>query len=720
MKSVPQTIIFISSHYNLSMKPLSASCHCIKTPVLMTMSRVKKQVLLWLLVMGITLNCLAQSPTLPPGFFSLKTNRAKAAFLRKMIGDSVSKSAYTYVPALSHQALSYAAGLPADTFSPILYQFLGDAYEDNNQDSAIYYYRRSLQAFKKPGIIKKLYLHQSLLYAFSALDNKDSMLHYIHELEQLITTLPDTNSSKLMVTNTIASSYGALNQYEKAVRHYGWVIRLAMQQQDSIALRNAFVNTGLMYNETNDDRMAANYTLAALPYLDNDPYSNLIIFSNLADYYTMLSILDSAKYFLSKAEKQAALSKNEASIYTLATKRANLLLYEKKYRAAEPLLENSLSYFMGQPPGVELVNCLLIYAALDTAVNNYTRAEQHLITLYKITKNMNRKVYMLEALRPLVQVNEHLGDYKDAYTYQKLLIATSDSIKADKATERLAELQTQYQTYKKEETINSLQKESRIKSLEIQAARRNKTLFLILGIILLATLGILWYIRSLRSKAGLQTLKAKLEMKALRSQMNPHFIFNSLNSIQKYIWENRQEDASEYLTKFARLIRLVLENSRHAAISVEEELNALRLYIEMEHRRNNQKFDYSITLAPDIDATNTFIPPLLLQPYVENAIWHGLSPKDERGKLTVSLEKKNGTLVCTIDDNGIGRHKAATLRTDAIPKTSMAMNISNQRIEWLQKEAGFNATVTITDKQADGLATGTTVLLTLPLTIQHD
>ncbi|KAK6023801.1 histidine kinase [Ostertagia ostertagi] len=510
-------------------------------------------------------------------------------------------------------------------------------------------------AFKKPDIIKKLYLHQSLLYAFSALDNKDSMLHYMHELEQLITTLPDTNSNKLIITNTIASSYGALNQYEKAIRNYGWVIRLAMQQQDSIALRNAFVNTGLMYNETNDERMAANYTMAALPYLDNDPYSNLIIFSNLADYYTMLSILDSAKYFLSKAEKQAALSKDEANIYTLATKRANLLLYEKKYRAAEPLLENSLRYFLGQPPGVEL-----------------------------------------------------------------LLIATSDSIKADKATERLAELQTQYQTYKKEETINSLQKESRIKSLEIQAARRNKTLFLILGIILLATLGILWYIRSLRSKAGLQTLKAKLEMKALRSQMNPHFIFNSLNSIQKYIWENRQEDASEYLTKFARLIRLVLENSRHAAISLEEELNALRLYIEMEHRRNNQKFDYSITLAPDIDATNTFIPPLLLQPYVENAIWHGLSPKDERGKLTVSIEKKNGTLVCTIDDNGIGRHKAATLRTDAIPKTSMAMNISNQRIEWLQKEAGFNATVTITDKQADGLAIGTTVLLTLPLTIQYD
>lgn len=686
----------------------------------MIIRRIRLQVLLWLLVTGITLSCRAQSPTLPPAFFQLKTKREQTAFLRKMAGDSVRVSAYIYVPALCHQALSYAGSLQHDTFSALLYQFLGDAYEGHQYDSAAHYYRKSLAAFKNPGIIKRLYLLQSLLYVYAAQDNRDSMLLYIHELEQLIATLPDTNSNKLVITNTIASVYGGLNQYEKAIRHYGWVIRQAMQQRDTPALRNAFVNTGLMYNETGNDRMAAEYTRLALPYLDNDVYSNTIIFSNLADYYAVLSVIDSANYFLTRAEKLAAGSKDEFITHTLATKRANLLLYEKKYQPAEQLLEKSFRYLQQQPVGVELVNCLLIYASLDTAIHNYPRARQHLELLYQITRKMNRKVYMLEALRPLVRVNEQMGNYKEAYAYQQLLIAVSDSVKADKAAERLAELQAQYQTFKKEEEISSLQKESRIKSLELQAARRNKTGLILLGIVLLGGLTIFLYIRDLRNKARLRNMKTKLEMKALRSQMNPHFIFNSLNSIQKYIWEDRQEDASEYLAKFARLIRLVLENSRHATISLEEELHALRLYIEMEHRRNNQKFDYSIELAPGMDAAHIFIPPLLLQPYVENAIWHGLSPKDERGRLTVSIEQKDNALLCTIDDNGVGRQQAGALRKKTIPQTPMAMNISQQRIEWMQQDTGLKAAVSITDKQVDGRADGTTVLLTLPLIPGHD
>jgi hypothetical protein len=208
---------------------------------------------------------------------------------------------------------------------------------------------------------------------------------------------------------------------------------------------------------------------------------------------------------------------------------------------------------------------------------------------------------------------------------------------------------------------------------------------------------------------------AELEMKALRSQMNPHFIFNSLNSIQKYIWENRKEDASEYLIKFARLIRLVLENSLHTSVKLSEELNALRLYIDMEHRRNNQKFDYSITVDDNVDEDKTYISPLLLQPYVENAIWHGLSQKEGRGKLSIAIEKIEDSLICIIEDDGIGRVRAAEIKINSVYKTSLAMNISSQRIEWLKKDAGLPAAVEITDKYDGTIAMGTKVLLTLPL-----
>ena len=166
------------------------------------------------------------------------------------------------------------------------------------------------------------------------------------------------------------------------------------------------------------------------------------------------------------------------------------------------------------------------------------------------------------------------------------------------------------------------------------------------GLMILITAGILYALFRFRinkitkteeQKTAINKGMAELEMKALRSQMNPHFIFNSLNSIQKYIWENRKEDASEYLIKFARLIRLVLENSLHTSVKLSDELAALRLYIEMEHRRNNQKFDYSIIVNDNIDEDKTYISPLLLQPYIENAIWHGLSQKEGRGKLNVAI-----------------------------------------------------------------------------------
>lgn len=140
----------------------------------------------------------------------------------------------------------------------------------------------------------------------------------------------------------------------------------------------------------------------------------------------------------------------------------------------------------------------------------------------------------------------------------------------------------------------------------------------------------------------------------------------------------------------------------------------------MEHRRNNQRFDYSISVAEEVDSEHTSIPPLLLQPYVENAIWHGLSTKEGRGKLTITINKSENTLICNIDDDGIGRSKSAEIRTEHPHKTSLAMNISSQRIAWLQKDAGFNASVNITDNYTGTFAIGTTIILHIPLIENHD
>ena len=211
---------------------------------------------------------------------------------------------------------------------------------------------------------------------------------------------------------------------------------------------------------------------------------------------------------------------------------------------------------------------------------------------------------------------------------------------------------------------------------------------------------------------------AESEMKALRSQMNPHFIFNSLNSIHKYIWENKPEDASGYLTKFSKLMRMTLENSALKTISLANEIEALNLYIELEHRRSSNKFDYQLTINPAVNTDEIKVPPMIFQPYIENAVWHGLMQKEGNGNLFINFDMENDHLVCTIDDDGIGRARAAEIkRNKQSLHKSVAMTVTADRLKLIQSGTDKTATVEIIDKtDAAGKPAGTLVKIKLPLT----
>jgi two-component sensor histidine kinase len=211
---------------------------------------------------------------------------------------------------------------------------------------------------------------------------------------------------------------------------------------------------------------------------------------------------------------------------------------------------------------------------------------------------------------------------------------------------------------------------------------------------------------------------SKVELKALRSQMNPHFIFNSLNSIQHYIFNSKSDEAIKYLSKFARLVRIILNNSEKPTVTVGEDLEALKLYLELEQMRFEDKFDYEITVDPSVDIDYDIMPPLLMQPYVENAILHGLNPMSEKGKLMIRLDSKNNFLICTIIDNGIGREKAAEIkRTMPFSKhRSLGMKITEERLKILNEINSSRLSVNICDlKDENGMPAGTKVELFVPL-----
>jgi LytS/YehU family sensor histidine kinase len=223
-------------------------------------------------------------------------------------------------------------------------------------------------------------------------------------------------------------------------------------------------------------------------------------------------------------------------------------------------------------------------------------------------------------------------------------------------------------------------------------------------------------LESEKTKARLLHQKTELEMQALRAQMNPHFIFNSLNSINRFILQNNRLMASEFLTKFSRLVRLILQNSQASMITLESELECLGLYLELEALRFNYHFEYKISLSEDLDLSLLKVPPLIIQPYVENAIWHGLMHKEEKGQLDVELWQDGEELYIKIADNGVGREQASALKSKTATKhKSVGLEITVNRIAMLRSETTNKSPVVINDLvEPDGAAAGTEVILQLP------
>lgn len=247
--------------------------------------------------------------------------------------------------------------------------------------------------------------------------------------------------------------------------------------------------------------------------------------------------------------------------------------------------------------------------------------------------------------------------------------------------------------------------------------RKNFTrtaLFYILIIILVFALaGGVLTIRFNRLEKDLKQKRRMMraEQKALRSQMNPHFIFNALNSIRRYILENDTDNADFYLTSFATLMRKVLDNSKHEFISLEDEINTLKLYLELEKMRFDDSFSFNILIDEDLKTSAVFIPTMIIQPILENAIWHGLAPLKKDGLLTFSISKiDEKSFSCSIDDNGIGREKAAEIAQRRKGHKSTGVKNLQERINLLNSTGIKKIELNVLDKyNSNGEATGTKV-----------
>ena len=324
------------------------------------------------------------------------------------------------------------------------------------------------------------------------------------------------------------------------------------------------------------------------------------------------------------------------------------------------------------------------------------------------------------AVQRLSEVYKQVGDYDNSLLNYQKYVTLVDLLYAKKEQEIKAASSFTKTLALKQNRIDILEKdrelsENQLKRIEserelIKERNRKQELliyFLLGGLSLLFLVVYLMY----RSNQQKKLANNLLALKSLRSQMNPHFIFNALNSVNSFIAKNDERTANKYLTDFSTLMRTVLEHSEKDFIPLSREIELIQLYLTLEHARFKEKFDYHFDLAENIDLDHFEIPPMLIQPYIENAVWHGLRYKKGKGQLTITIHQKDANnLVITIADNGIGRTKSKALKTkNQLKQTSKGMGNISSRIAILNEMYAGKISVQVNDLQEDG--GGTVVIL---------
>ena len=338
----------------------------------------------------------------------------------------------------------------------------------------------------------------------------------------------------------------------------------------------------------------------------------------------------------------------------------------------------------------------------------------------KEADNQGDLVVQKDATRKLSEVYRDRGDFKKALDLYQQYVTLVDTLYIRKEQELSQAARFSREISESQNRINSLEQERELSRSKYELAlteqrlteeinkRQQWIIYSLIFGLLLTGLAAFFYYRSNRQQ---QLANYLLALKGLRTQMNPHFIFNALNSVNNYIAKNDERAANRYLSDFSVLMRRVLENSEKDLIALSEEIELLELYLKLEHTRFPDKFDYSIEVAPDLDVEAFEIPPMLLQPFLENAVWHGLRYKDDKGLLKVQIRPLlSDAISIEVTDNGIGRKQSARLKTkNQRQQKSRGMGNIAKRISILNQMYGDRISVEVSDLRADG--SGTRVLL---------
>ncbi len=492
----------------------------------------------------------------------------------------------------------------------------------------------------------------------------------------------------------LSNVYDDLGEYEKAFMAVQRALSLNEGSHDEENQVLLLVQLGKLYQNIGELESASHYYNLALeekPVKGEYPFREL--HHCMGELYAAQKQFDSAAW----SYRQSFIGNPLSRLIRIRLGELNLMQekYDSAYYFLKPVYEEVMP-----------VNDINMIAATSIGLAKVANARgdfQGAATLanqaYSIASQKGVFRFYESSSELLSSVYEKLGDATSALRYRKIYDSLKDAASSDVYRGQLFAYRQRSEAAAHEAALQSLRYDKKI---------AQRTIIIVCLAAVLAIAFIVFRYQNIRLR--LKQRASELEMQALRAQMNPHFIFNCLSAINHFILDNQNDKASDYLTRFSKLVRMVLVNAGKDSIPLDEELDMVRLYLEMEQLRFKHSFTWSIDMSEGLPVSQLQVPCFILQPFCENAIWHGLMHKEGEKKLDILLKYFEGILLVTIRDNGIGREKAAILSKKQ--HSSMGQQLTASRLALFNKNRDERSAMEIHDvKDANGEVAGTEIIL---------
>ncbi|MCF8277788.1 MAG: histidine kinase [Flavobacteriales bacterium] len=542
-------------------------------------------------------------------------------------------------------------------------------------------------------------------------NNFAEAMRYFNENRQLAIELHDTVAEAQVLIN-IGSVYTALDSTKKAMETLLRSAKLFEGKKDSSMLSYVYTNIGILFGKIREREEQLGYSKKAFAMGGGviKDRKTLTLASNLAVNYLNSEILDTAETLgleiLAKS-REFGTSKTTTQILNHL---ANISNRKEDYQKTIEYVNEVLSFEGILKHDHTFSSALhyrgIAYLKLGKVQQSVADFEQSLA----YAKNEHSLQRTESVLKQIHLAYAAAGKFEDAYRYMVEYKNAADTLASEENIRILNELETKYETEKKEQQLRDLAQQNQISELKVK--QRNIWIIVLIVIALLVAGTIYFVSRQRLLKQERETLENRLL--SLRVQLNPHFIFNALTAVQNYMLGGKDlREAVRYLSNFAKVMRAFLEYNQEEQITLDKELNALELYVGIQKLRFSNGFEFDVEIDDQLIPEEVQVPPMILQPLIENAIEHGIRNMDN-GKITLKYELEGDRLIMKLSDNGIGRKRAAEEGPKVADKKSLATVITEERISLLNRQGKGKYSLEIRDANEDG--SGTEVIFKIPFT----